>query len=149
MKLSTGKRINASVTPAGGSATQRIGRLNGEEVGAGENVHVPANEVLPGGRLAPLRHWPNTVAPQDIAHGLIGHLISQIGQGSYNPVVTPAGILASQANHQILDLCTGARPARRAAPFGAVEFFSYPLAIPGKNGIRFGDARDWLQAFAS
>ena len=41
MKLSTGKRINASVTTAGGSATQRIDRLIGEEVRADENIHVP------------------------------------------------------------------------------------------------------------
>jgi hypothetical protein len=89
------------------------------------------------------------MAAQGIAHGLVGHLMPQVGQGSHNPVVAPAGVLASQANHQILDLWTGARPARRAAPFAAVEFFSYPLAIPGKNAIRFGDARDLLQAFAS
>jgi hypothetical protein len=32
-----------------------------EEIGAGENVHVPTNEVLPDGGLAPLRHWPDDV----------------------------------------------------------------------------------------
>jgi hypothetical protein len=110
---------------------------------------VPANKVLPGGRFAPLRHWPDTVAAQDIAHGLVGHLMPQVGQRSHNPVVTPAGVLAREANHQILDLWTGARPAPRAAPFGAVEFLSHQLAIPGENGIGFGDARDLLQAFAS
>src|SRR6516165_9629248 len=114
MKLSTGKRINASVTTAGGSATQRIGRLIGEEVRAGENIHVPANEVPPGGCLAPLRHRGDSMPAQDIAHGLVGHLIPQVGQCSYNPVIAPAGVLASQANHQILDLGTGARPAGRA-----------------------------------
>ena len=88
MKLSTGKKDNASVTTAGGSATQRIGRLNGEEIRGGENVHVAANKVLPGGRFAPLRHWPDTVAAQDIAHSLVGHLMPQVGQGSHNSVVT-------------------------------------------------------------
>jgi len=34
---------------------------------------------------------------------LVGHLMSQVGQCSYNPVIAPAGVLASQANHQILD----------------------------------------------
>jgi len=47
-----------------------ISRSTAEEVRASENVHVPANKVLPGGRFAPLRHWPDTVAAQDIAHGL-------------------------------------------------------------------------------
>src|SRR5215471_5095743 len=149
MKLSTGKRINASVTPAGGSATQRIGRLNGEEVGGGENIHVPANELSPGGGFAPLRHRGDSMPAQDVAHGLVGHLIPQIGQRSHNPVVTPAGVLASQANHQILDLSTDARPAGRAALSAAVEFLGYQLAIPGENGIGFGDARDGLQSFAT
>ena len=75
--------------------------------------------------------------------------MSQIGQCSHNPVITPAGVLASQANHQIPDLWTGARPARRAALFAAIEFLSHQLAIPGENGIGFGEARDLLQSFAS
>ena len=86
---------------------------------------------------------------QDVAHGLVGHRIPQIGQCSHNPVVAPAGVLASQANHQILDLSTDARPAGRAALLGAVEFFGHQSAIPGENSIGFGEARDLLQAFAS
>jgi len=96
--------------------------LDREEVGAGENVHARTNKVLPGGCLAPLQHWRDSMPAQDVAHGLVGHLIPQIGQSSYNPVLTPAGVLASQAHHQILDLWTGARSAGRAALFGAVEF---------------------------
>ena len=61
---------------------------------------------------------------------------------SHHPVMAPAGVLASQANHQILELWTGARPARRAALLGAVEFFGHQSAIPGENGIGFGEARD-------
>jgi predicted nuclease of restriction endonuclease-like (RecB) superfamily len=34
-------------------------------------------------------------------------------------------VLASQANHQILDLWTDARPARRPALFAAIEFLSH------------------------
>ena len=85
---------------------------------------------------------------QDIADRLVGHRMSQVGQCSYNPVVAAAGVLASQANHQILDLWTGARPARRAALLGAVEFLSHQSAIPGENGIGFGEARNLLQSFA-
>ena len=85
---------------------------------------------------------------QDVAHGLVRHLMSQVGQCPYNPVVTPAGVLASEANHQILDLWTSARPAGRAALLGAVEFFGHQPAIPGENGIGFGETRDLLQSFA-
>ena len=86
---------------------------------------------------------------QDIANRLVGHRMSQVGQCSHHPVIAPAGVLASPANHQILDLWTGARPAGRAALLGAVEFFGHQLAIPGENGIGFGEARDWLQSFAT
>jgi hypothetical protein len=75
--------------------------------------------------------------------------MSQIGQCSHNPVITPAGVLASQANHQIFDFWTGARPARRAALLGAIEFLSHQLPILGENSIGFGETCDWLQAFAS
>jgi len=69
---------------------------------------------------------------QDIAHGLVGHLMPQVGQRSHNPVVTPPGVLASQANHQILNLSTDARPAGRAALFGAVKFLGHQFAIPAR-----------------
>src|SRR5258708_9859650 len=110
---------------------------------------MPANKVLPRDRFAPLRRWLDAVPAQDIAHGLVGHLVPQIGQRSHNPIVTPAGVLASQANHQTLDLWTAARPAGRAALFGAVELFSHQFAIPAENGIGLGDARDFLQSFPS
>ena len=32
---------------------------------------------------------------------------------------------------------------------GAVEFLSHQSAIPGENGIGFGEARDLLQSFAT
>ena len=108
---------------------RQVSTSTGKEVGAGENVHVPANEVPPGGGLAPLRHRGDAMPAQDVAHGLVGHRMSQVGQCSYNPVVAPAGVLASQANHQILDLWIGAWPARRAALLGAVEFLSHQSAI--------------------
>ena len=83
---------------------------------------------------------------QDIADRPVGHRMSQVGQCSYNPVITPAGVLASQVHHQILDLWIGARPAGRSALFAAIEFLSHQLAIPGKNGIGFGEARDRILA---
>ena len=38
--------------------------------------------------------------------------------------------------------------AVEAPAHSAVEFFGHQSAIPGENGIGFGEARDWLQAFA-
>src|SRR5439155_7948343 len=36
--------------------------LDREEVRASEHIHMPANELLPGGRFAPLRHWLDPMA---------------------------------------------------------------------------------------
>src|SRR5262249_54420442 len=91
---------------------RQVSTSTGEEVGAGKNIHVAAKEVLPGGCSAPLRLRGDAMPTQDIAHSLVGHGVTQVGQGPYNPVVTPTGDLASQANHQVLDLSTDARPAR-------------------------------------
>jgi len=64
-------------------------------------------------------------------------------------VQVTAGVLASPANHQILDLWIGAWPAGRSALFAAIEFLSHQLALPGENGIGFGETRNLLQSFAS
>jgi hypothetical protein len=85
---------------------------------------------------------------QDIADRLVGHRMSQVGQCSYNPVVAPAGVLASQANHQILDLWIGARPAGDRRSLQPSNFSATSWRYQA-NGIGFGEARDWLQAFAS
>jgi len=119
----------------------------GKEIGAGENVHVPSNRVPPGGGFAPLRHRPDAMPAQDIADRLVGHRMSQVGQCSYNPVITPAGVLASPANHQILDLWTGAprvgdtrrewyrvwRGARLAAGLCVLNTCRFPPGWPARH----------------
>src|SRR6516164_7180803 len=52
-----------------------IGRSTDEEIRGGENVHVAANKVLPGGRFAPLRNRGDAMPAQDAAHGLVRHLM--------------------------------------------------------------------------
>lgn len=55
-----------------------------------------ADEVLPGCGLTPLRGGSNPMAAQDVADRLVGQLMPQVGQGSDNAVVTPAGVLSRQ-----------------------------------------------------
>jgi len=45
--------------------------FDGEEVCAGENVHVRPDEFLPGGRASSLRRRCDLVSPQDVADSLI------------------------------------------------------------------------------
>ena len=127
---------------------RQVRTSTGKEVGAGENVHVPANKVPPGGGFAPFRHRGDSTPAQDIADSLVGHLIPQIWpmllQSGHNPSRSSREPSAPP-DPRSLDRCAA---ARRAALLGAVEFLSHQLAIPGENGIGFGETRDLLQSFA-
>jgi hypothetical protein len=67
--------------------------------------------------------------------GIATHTISQIGQRSGNPVITPVPVLLGQANDQLLDL-RDPRPAWAATLFGTIELVGDQLAIPGQDGVR-------------
>ena len=69
--------------------------------------------------------------PQNVAHRLVRHPVSQIAQGSYDPVVSPSGVLSHQPNHQFLYLRAEARPASGPTLFRAVEFMRDEPAISG------------------
>jgi hypothetical protein len=69
----------------------------------------------------------------------------QVDQRSHNPVVSPAGIIACQANHQILDLRVDAWSSHRPALFRSVELVSDESVVPSKKGIWFRDTSDFLQ----
>jgi hypothetical protein len=77
--------------------------LNREEIGSCEHVHMLADEILPSGRLTPFRWRCDVVAPQDVADGLVREMMAQVGQRADDAVVTPARVLASEAN--LISLC--------------------------------------------
>jgi hypothetical protein len=108
---------------------------------------MPANEIPPGGRLASLRYGRDAMPAQNVAHGLVGDYVAQVGQHHHNPIVTPARVFMGQANHQILNLGTDAWSARRAAVFRAIELFGTRLAIQPRM-VSFGEARHLQQPFA-
>jgi hypothetical protein len=66
-----------------------------------------------------------------------------IGDQVSERLVTPAGVLSSPANHQILDLWTWCAARGTGGAVWAVEFLRHQLVIAGEKGIGFGDARDW------
>ena len=126
-----------------------ISRSTEEEVRAGENVHVPSNKVPPGGGLAPLRRRGDSMPAQDIANSLVGQRMSQVW-----PMLPQSGHSPSRSSREpseppdprSRDWCAA---GRRSAPLAAIEFLSHQSAIPGENGIGFGEARDLLQSFAT
>ena len=72
----------------------------------------------------------------------------EVGQRSHNPVVSPVGVLARQAHHQILKLRMDAWSSHGPALFRTVEFVSDESAVPGEKGIGFSDMGHFLERFA-
>ena len=119
--------------------------FNREEVRPKQDVHVPADEFLPSGGLAPLGGGGNSVPTQNVADGLVGQRMAQVDQRSHNPVVSPTGILARQAKHQILELRVDAWSSHRPAWFRTVELVCDEPAVPSQQGIWFSDTGDFLK----
>src|SRR3954452_4018900 len=53
--------------------------LSGQEVCGDEDIHVRADELLPGGRGLALWRWGEAVALQDVAHRLVTDGVAQVG----------------------------------------------------------------------
>src|SRR5437660_264162 len=95
--------------------------LSGEKVGRDQHVQMCTDKLLPrGGRLA-LWGWHETMALEDIAHGLITDRVPEIGQGTHDPVIAPRTILVRHAYHQRLQLLVDLRSTQRLALLRAIK----------------------------
>src|SRR5215470_18876508 len=101
---------------------------------------MPTDEILPSGRLAPLGRRCDAVAAQDVAYRLIREAMAQVGQRADDAVVTPARVLARQANHQRFYLGLYPRPARGGAVSGTIELAGNQPSVPRQDGVRLGGA---------
>jgi hypothetical protein len=97
-----------------GGETSPGEHFDGEEVGTCQDAHVRGDEILPGGILAPLGCRLDPVAAKDVAHRLIGNGVAEIGQGSNDAVVSPAGVLSGETDNERLQFGRDAGPARRS-----------------------------------
>src|SRR5215212_7245847 len=93
--------------------------------------------------------WGDAVMAQNITHRLIGNNMAQVGQCSDDPVIAPAGILASHADDQLSHLTPDSRPPRIGAVLGTIELQSDEPAIPGEDGFGLSHPCDSLQRFAA
>jgi hypothetical protein len=74
--------------------------LYGEEITARQDIHVCSEEVLPRQDLASL--WSRSdavVSTKDIPNRLIRHVMTQVGEGSDDPVISPAGVLSGHPDN--------------------------------------------------
>ena len=86
-----------------GGETSPSKHLNREEVGSCQDGEVRGDEILPGSSLAAFRCRSNPVLAKDVAHGLIGNDMAEIGQGADDAVVPPGEVLSCEADNERLN----------------------------------------------
>ena len=89
------------------------------------------------------------MAAKNVADGLVRDPMTQIGHRADNAVIAPTGILSRHLHHQLFHFLLDSRSAPRFVYLGAVELLGYQFAIPGQDGVGFGDAGDLLQRFTT
>ena len=123
--------------------------LDCNEVDSGQDRHMGFNELSPSRVLAPFRRRIDAVRPETIADRLIGNLVTQVGQRSHDPIVSPARVLASHLGDQRLKLRRDSGPTRIAAMRRAVERAGDQPAVPRQDSGWLGRAGDLCQRLAS
>ena len=68
-------------------------------------------------------------------HGLIGDLMTEIGECTGDAIVSPAAILTCRAGDEFGDVRSDGRTTRIEAVPGAVELLFDELAKPGQDGV--------------
>ena len=62
------------------------------------------DELPPGRVLAPLGCRLDAVPLQDVADRMVTHVVTQIGERSHDPIISPARVLPGHPNNSSLDL---------------------------------------------
>jgi len=74
----------------GGQAAPRE-HLDCEEIDSGQDCHMRSNEILPVCVLTALRCQCLPMTAKKVAYGLIRNNVPEVGQCSYNSIVTQPG----------------------------------------------------------
>ena len=70
--------------------------LDCREIDGGQYIPMSLEERLPGGLSPPLRRRLDAMLLQDVSHAGIGDLMTQVGQGALNAVITPGRIFPGE-----------------------------------------------------
>src|SRR5215471_20447171 len=108
-----------------------------------------SEEVLPGCVLAAFRRWRNAVASQNVSDGLPGDVVTEIGQGTGDPIVAPTGVLLGHTDDQRLGHRINARASWMGTMLRAVELAGDQTTIPGQNGVWLGNAGNLRELFSA
>jgi hypothetical protein len=80
----------------------------------------------------------DVVATQDIADGLVGQLVSEIGPSSHNAVVAPTRILLGYPYNQTFYLFINPGSAVSSTRLRSIKLVGDQFPIPAQNGVWFG-----------
>src|SRR5438552_1894854 len=108
-----------------------------------------SDEVFPGCVLAALRCGSYAMTAKDVAYRLIRNNVTEVGQSSDNPIVTPARVLSRHLDHQFHNLALNWRPTRIRALSRTVELMGHQPPVPRKYRVRFGHTGDLFQSFTA
>jgi hypothetical protein len=132
-----------------GDETAPSQHFHGEEVHPGEHRHVRSNEVFPSRGLTPFRCGRDSMPSENVSNRLIGNAMTEVGQCSGDPVITPARILFGHLYDQTDNLSGNRWPTKTLAMLGTIELPGDEPAVPGENSFRPGDHGDFGQRFAA
>ena len=83
------------------------------------------------------------MSAEDVAHGRIGEIVSQVGQRPGEVIVTPSRVLACHANDQVLDFFGRRRSANPCSAVAEVPFLGDERLVPAQNGVGREDGADF------
>ena len=84
---------------------------------------------------------------QDACNRLVGDVMAEIGQGTSDPIVSPAGVLLGHTDDERFHGRVDTRSSRIGTMLGAVELAGNEPAIPSQDGLWFGDQGHVRQIF--
>ena len=103
----------------------------------------------PGCLTFSLRRRFDTVILEDVAHGLIGDCVPQVGQGALDLVVSPGHILPRKANNKIDDLLPHKWASYGLATLTVIPFLGNQCSMPTENRIGREEGADLFEPLAT
>jgi hypothetical protein len=86
---------------------------------------------------------------EHVSDRLVRNVITEIRQGTNDPVVSPTAILLSHPDDESFHFRIDSRPTGIGSAFGSVELLCDELSVPSQDGVGFGHASYLRQSFAS
>ncbi len=99
--------------------------------------------------LASLRRWVHKMATEDVTHGDLVNVMTQISQCALDTAITPGRILFSHADNELFNLLTDARSAPLFSFLTAIELVGNQALVPAHEGLRRGKGGQLFEALAT